>query len=476
MASQTTQNTPRITAALVWEQPDLILHSSKPGTPLHSFDGQAGAVILDSGYFVTSPNMDVIYAPSLKLCSTRMHRDFHFGKDDPIYFPQPFHSPIAHLAVIPVPSILPDHNLALAWYQPTSHDFGAHHSSGGLGLLTTNLTEQLQSWLKWLLEYSPRLQDIDKVHPVDRAVMGAFVEDLDTAAQLFQAGIPVWLVRSVELLPGVRVDALADPIDKNAYYQIPICDSGAYIDASDASPPHRIIYSGLPNKAERYTLMGRYIRGLFSYSIMGTFGPSTTPSTSVSTSSSTLTSTTSTAQSPLVKTDGKGPLKDNHFQKRKPYARSGKQTPAKASDHHNKFVHIDSPHNVPAVPCWATAQAELAPLSNRLPASNLGYCFLLPEAFLASNDDILKSRRICAWIKLHEIFQYHVSSSDSAPQWLRPVQWKSILELASGLKYSADTKTGQTHGPMSKLLAEYLADTRHGIRLDMMTLASVPTS
>ncbi|KAK7453980.1 hypothetical protein VKT23_011492 [Stygiomarasmius scandens] len=229
-----------------------------------------------------------------------MRRDLHFGKDDPLYFPQPFHSPIGHLAIIPVPSTYPDHDLALAWYQPSeSRDFIVHHSSSELGLLKPELTQLVQQFVqrlvkdiiqcpnevrndssillgrdsinrlserlelpppreemflrlacvqrqylelyaryKWLVECTPHLMDVDRTYDVDRCAMGAFVEDLDLAAQLFRVGIPVWLVRSVQMLPGVRIDALADPIDEDAFHHIPIRDSAISIDASDASPPH----------------------------------------------------------------------------------------------------------------------------------------------------------------------------------------------------------------------------------------------
>lgn len=66
--------------------------------------------------------MDVIHAPIAR-CETRMRRFNNFAKDDPLYWPQPYHNIIAHLAVIPCPSDSPEHPLRWAWYTPKPADF-----------------------------------------------------------------------------------------------------------------------------------------------------------------------------------------------------------------------------------------------------------------------------------------------------------------------------------------------------------------
>ncbi|THU81309.1 hypothetical protein K435DRAFT_936801 [Dendrothele bispora CBS 962.96] len=155
MLTRHAKTPPLGTAALAMQKPELVTHSAKPGAPLRSFEGLAGAVIGDLGYFVTSPNMDIVYSPSLQMCKTPMHWDLHFRKDDPLFFPQPFHASVGDLAVISVPSTLPDHELELAWYRPTNDDFLAHDQNKpwtGMGILVPQLLNRLQQFSQRLLD------------------------------------------------------------------------------------------------------------------------------------------------------------------------------------------------------------------------------------------------------------------------------------------------------------------------------------
>ncbi|THU92862.1 hypothetical protein K435DRAFT_862048 [Dendrothele bispora CBS 962.96] len=524
-------SSPRITAAMVRQKPKLLLHSAKPGTPLRHFDGLVGAVISDSGQFVRSPNMDIIYSP-LQVCNTRMCRDYHFGCDDPLYFPQPFHASVGHLAVIPVPSCLPDHELALAWYHPTSVDFVPQNPSKpwiGIGLLRPNLSQDLRLFcenlinsiiqlpgqlnqdsalsngqdhlrrlierlempttqeecflylsclqrqylelyarLKWITVYTPRLRDVDNSCPVDCHVIGAFTEDLDVAAQLYRTGIPIWVVRPVDELCHVRIDQVVEPITESFNQHIPIRDSADYIDVTDAVPAHPVIYNGLPGKAERYIRMGRYIKNFNSYSMMGVFGTGSTVSPSSSAMS--LSTTQDKVHSVIVNGAGKGKVKPQPY--RKPAPRKSTST---VNQPRNKFEHLNNPFNPPVVSAWASAQVELSELSHTLPEPKLGYYLPEPEMLISSVNDATKSRLVCSWIRIRDIFLYRLSNPSSEPRLLRNQQWRHILELGAGLKYSATSKSAQkVTNEMHELLMNYLDDSQRGVKVQVESLASAP--
>ncbi|KAF5366182.1 hypothetical protein D9758_005659 [Tetrapyrgos nigripes] len=427
------------------QDPVTILKPGKSGEVVRYYEGMAGYVLPGSGRVVTTPNMNIAYAPWADCCSTRMRKDFFFGKDDPLCFPQPFHHSITQLAVIPVPSTLPNSPLALVWYRPTLSDFASHDPIkpwDGLGTFKRDLLIHLRTFSdslmtdlkgstsqiaqdyhisngrlqlrelvdqldlpacreecclrlaclqrcflelyaqwKWLTVYSLRVQRED-LFPVDRTLTGAFTDDLSIASKLFHCGIPLWLVRDVEQTSGVRVDRISKAIDESANRLILIRNSDEFFDVSDAVPPHPIIWSGLPGKAGCYLAMSHYTRTLFSYSLLSTFEPS-------SSSSSLANRTPVTQQEAWVDTLGSGEVipeqsKDRNGSK-KPYARS-KPSPS-SSLQRNKFIPIEHAFNPPAVPAWTTALVELKAFGLNPPPSKLKNFVPDPEILIGSSND-----------------------------------------------------------------------------------------
>ncbi|THU79179.1 hypothetical protein K435DRAFT_845547 [Dendrothele bispora CBS 962.96] len=418
---------PLVTATVAMKKPELVTHSAKPGAPLRSFEGLAGAVIGDLGYFVTSPNMDIVYSPSLQM------------------------------SVIPVPSTLSDHELQLAWYRPTNDDFLAHDQNKpwtGMGIFAPQLRNRLQQFgqrllddvlqcsdnvkqdyymrhgrdhirklldlldlpasrsesflrlaclqrqclelharWKWLTVHTPHLHEVDHNFAVDRHVMGAFVDDLNAAHDLFRTGIPVWLIRHTRELATVRIDKLVNAIDESANHIIPLRDGSGFIDTQDESPEHPIVYQGLTHKAERYLAMARYICGLYSYSIFGNFASSSNASSSSSSPSSKQKSSTS-----LVDPVGRG-LVSIHVpsSRKKPYSKP-KSKQSTQQEERNKFLFHPNPFNPTIVPVW------------------------------------------------------------------------------TGIKYSAATESGRKHEEMRQLLAGYVDETRSGIQLKLENLSSAPVA
>ena len=221
---------------------------------LHSYNGRVGSLFPNHNIFVTMPNMDVVHAP-IPFCHTRMRRMNNFAKDDPSYWPQPFHGVIGHLSVIPCPKDSLKHPLHFVWYQPGPNDFSEIREAALLGfgrlslLVCSKLNklcsqllqdmaglleevkmdpflvrgrDQIQKYLErismpgsrdivflqlaclqrvfletyarheWLRKWVPRLENVDNVYEVEPHVMGAFTDQLDTAATLYRIGIPVW--------------------------------------------------------------------------------------------------------------------------------------------------------------------------------------------------------------------------------------------------------------------------------------------
>ncbi len=72
------------------------VHSSD----LQHYDGRVGAVVFDGRHFVTSPNMDHIYAPPQTKRMT-FKKDYRLAEHDQLLWPQPFLEPQCHLACIP---------------------------------------------------------------------------------------------------------------------------------------------------------------------------------------------------------------------------------------------------------------------------------------------------------------------------------------------------------------------------------------
>ncbi|THU88003.1 hypothetical protein K435DRAFT_803851 [Dendrothele bispora CBS 962.96] len=442
----------RITAADVDKDPQLLLHSARPESPLTPFDGQVGAVIGDTGYVVTSPNTELIYAPHIGACTTRMRRDYHFGTDDPLYFPQPFNMTIGHLALIPAPSTHSFHNDALAWYRPRPSDFIPHSSMAcsGLGFLAPELISrfetkmnalvssaldrptrvkndhyiregraalqrlverlhvvsthdeclllvaclqrqylELYARIEWLDKYLPRIQAQERTHPVNLDLMGAFTYSPDDLQRLFYAGIPVWFTREVTHIPSLRVDKLVRPIAETANRMLPMCLSDQNVDLADAVPPHRLVW---------------------------TVSPAIALASSSSSSVSPAASSPSTVQ-PFVDVLGNGPV----------IIKSDKKK---------------------------------------------------PSSFLISSDN--EPRRaylISTWVKLRPIFLWILAHpGETSRIALKGSQWRSILDLASGLEYKAGTHTSKTHVEMEHLLQELVSDHRHGVMLDLRNLPASPAS
>lgn len=80
----------------------LLVQYTKCATAIQWCDGRVGAVLLGGFFFVTSPNMDVVYEPPLgKNRAMFLRRDYRYADDDPLLWPQPYVRSACHHGAIP---------------------------------------------------------------------------------------------------------------------------------------------------------------------------------------------------------------------------------------------------------------------------------------------------------------------------------------------------------------------------------------
>ncbi|KAK1233859.1 hypothetical protein PQX77_002961 [Marasmius sp. AFHP31] len=138
-------------------QPRLTLLSSKVR---RSFEGKVGAVFKEHKIFVTSPNQDTVPSPLFGQRSVRLRRDYHFGEEDPIFFPQPFSHLTPHLAVIPYPTSDLSNEHSFAWRVPIPDDFtpvNLNDPVNGLGRLSEPIRSAMKTAVDKVMSRASRL-------------------------------------------------------------------------------------------------------------------------------------------------------------------------------------------------------------------------------------------------------------------------------------------------------------------------------
>lgn len=137
------------------------------------------------------------------------------------------------------------------------------------------------AWTHWLGIYASRIAAAPNRGPPPPVldVVGAFTKDLDILYRLFFAGIPVWYVCPASETPNVRINRVGRVIAINEDRKL--CLPSLEVDVSDTTPPHRIVYTGLANKADRYCCMVTYVQSLLQPpSHLGKYVPSSSGSMS----------------------------------------------------------------------------------------------------------------------------------------------------------------------------------------------------
>jgi len=130
--------------------------------PLHGFEGKVGAVVFNGASFVTSPNMDYIFAPPNNARMT-IKRDLRLGDDDNLLWPQPYFEHSPHFAAIPrkPEDYSIGHRHYICFYVTTDTDFVCREVGpvSGLG----HLHPKLLKLANQLYSHLDRLHDIYQI-------------------------------------------------------------------------------------------------------------------------------------------------------------------------------------------------------------------------------------------------------------------------------------------------------------------------
>ncbi|KAK7028100.1 hypothetical protein VNI00_014915 [Paramarasmius palmivorus] len=490
---------------------------------MQPFEGKVGAVYEDLGIFVTSPNTTVIADPVYGKRNIRMRKDYHFGEEDPMYFPQPYNESVAHLAVIPLPSLEPDHPHAVAWVQPRPEHF--QHISmnqnsdicAGLGVISSDLrtmmerstarvfercTEFLPPFHKdpFISEYVAALRfmqaqlkcamdrerafrtwaicqrvylelvarlDWIKVYQFGAVVarklarvVGALVDDLDTAVKLGLLNIPFWYTRPTnEMNDYIRVDKWIPP--QAAAETLKIRTHGFALCMDDTSPMQPPVYAGPVRTTDltRYQSMSAFIRErvvihLYDTQYEGYHGQELSKIPESST-----------------------PVRSSKSQKKRfnPLAaKSG--TPKPPPGNRNKFDEVRSNIVPLGYTKWIEASSEVGKDFNpNVHRDSEGYILpdpsLIAAAGLESQNFAIRNSYMDSWLKLRTLLLYRITTNENKP--LKTSQWRMIIGLrALGFKHQ---KAQKQKVEVEAILETILRDGSLKNTVDLTKLDDIPS-
>ncbi|KAG7088003.1 hypothetical protein E1B28_012042 [Marasmius oreades] len=451
---------------------------------------------------MTSPN-SLYIVPSLHgMRQIHMRRDFHFGEEDPLYFPQLYTPGIGHLSIIPYPTSDPTSPHLSAWKMPRQEDFtptNPDDPSRGLGSLTPQFRAplrnafdalyifdikfllahlntlssfreaaltfslcqraylELAAHIEWLSVYRPRVHNPPSVRPLEEAnVVGALTGDSETAERLFYAGIPVWYLQPLDQKDSTRVDRWLNA-ESSAFMQR-FEDNGFRLSLEDESPPHPVVFKGRISDISRYKEMGQYLR---RFSTTNVFMEDTDFTVSPPPPSEPSSRPACTGKQAKQSRAQREPVKFSQS--------SSLQT-------RNKFLDVISPAIPPALPVWSEACVQAgASFNPNTPPPNghdNGYAFPDPNIIAGTANDSTRAMFIMTWLKLRPVLFYRLRSPTFQP--LKTKQWRSVLGLeVHSLK--SDTLAAKLRAEQQKMLQECLdtGNMQGSINLDKLSNATV---
>jgi len=143
-------------------------------------NGQVGAVLQGGFFFITSPNMDIVYElPLGKNQEMFLHRNYHYVDNDPLLWPQLYVCSACHHGAIPCE---PEHGhrMDIMWWNPNQTDLMVNSSDIvlSIGKIPQNCLCQFRQLVG---ELQDRVQEYksDKNHPVKNSEIIALSNWLD---------------------------------------------------------------------------------------------------------------------------------------------------------------------------------------------------------------------------------------------------------------------------------------------------------
>ncbi|KAL0565066.1 hypothetical protein V5O48_016967, partial [Marasmius crinis-equi] len=453
--------------------------------PYTALDGQAAAYVEDGEYLVTSPNSHIIYKPFFGSRTISLRKDYRFGPDDPLLYPQPFISLRCDWAAIPRRPRDKSDRLSKWWDEPPEYAFVEEGNSAiqGMGqwfssyvedfakdcyavhervalylaplkhrgmegnavvlaldrqLLQTlghimkislphHVARQLwSSFQRWYLELVGALDWVEVYKPIMDGQKTASESVSRKAAAAM--GAFTYSVADCEFLfranlPFWYVRSSKHQLTKRLDSMVdPVTPESSRLCMEDlTSPARHVIYEGPGSDVRKAASIEK-----FGSAILDIGGnPFAVPESSI------VTSTSPSTSQPLSSSTGRARNKKKRSS-RDPYPKSNPKPSAKPHVERDKFSEIRGPFSPDIPDSWVEALKNID--KSRRPKksdiANGGYCFPDPGMILFAPPE-KRDRLLRRWLQYRSILIFRNSmpeSSRAACAW-SPRQWQLLLSM-----------------------------------------------
>ncbi|THU95767.1 hypothetical protein K435DRAFT_859199 [Dendrothele bispora CBS 962.96] len=367
----------------------------------------------------------------------------------------------SHSTLVESDKYIKDYSCSLQWLMAQLNCACTFKRSSMTFALVQRIYLEMVARVDWLINYKPFYAGPRVNRPVAK-VVGALVGNIKTAEHLWCLGVPLWLVRDIEMKdPNLRVDKWIEP--SNAAEGLDKRTSGFRLSFSEADPPNLDVWSGMLSVTnfDRYTAMSRVLRRAATAHLYEE-EPESTPSHAQA-SASTSGSTTTTAKS------DKRPRKRMKTEITQP-------PPLPPPNVRSKFEEVDSDIAPPALKMWCEASKQVGVHFNpNAHKSPLGY--FLPDAQMIaalgqeSGNFQTRTAYLEVWLKLRHVLLYQLKTASVKP--LGPSHWRTLLGIER-LQFK-DTKSLKQKAEVEEMLMEALrgADMQHTIDISRLNTVVV---
>ncbi|KAK0207406.1 hypothetical protein IW262DRAFT_1302751 [Armillaria fumosa] len=309
---------------------------------------------------------------------------------------------------------------------------------------------ELVAGLDYMEHYQPVMNG--KTHRDDTfnssQLMGTFTINLDVAEQHIRAGIPVYLVRSVDQFSNQVILKAEEPVVFPLNTSLP-------------SPPFPVIYKGDPSHPQKFYAMHRFTQIFNTY--RNPFNFVTISQSSVVHAERTQAAASSSSSISVA---------TGHPTRNQRGKRSG-ILKEKTNQQWDKFTNLVGTYAPSLIPAWADAIAKIDKFSERsqereehsrlsqsqsdkegpiAPSLVNGYVFPDP-ALLVYASATQQSSFFRQWEHCRDALIYCVTSSSSNAKPLRPQLWRELLAMAFK---SGNAKGTKVHNLMAQALGSTL--------------------
>jgi hypothetical protein len=269
---------------------------------------------------------------------------------------------------------------------------------------------ELHGLMDYLEIYQPRMLGLKPTATTVSDCIGAFVSTPQVVQEFFDAGIPVWLMRTAENFGSSVPNILS----------IVIPQPPSQIVMEDATPAFQSIFTGHAVEQGKYAAMHTFGRTFLVF--RDPFQDEATPATD---------------RDPMIRTDR--PSVSSTVSMRELQQRSVVPKPAatatlpqtrqrRRAPDLDKFIDPDSPLIPPQMPVWSIALKEVQRNDPQEKASELRkYAFPEPRMFVSSTDSQRKLRYLINWLRFRQGLKWRLSRGDGVA--LPSQLWRDFLNM-----------------------------------------------